>query len=100
MSCAGVGENFRDHYAPRFVAAREAGHRHLNELARGLQPVGEVARWALARKAAILARQSPIAWSTASGRASKGWTQPDLQCVFTPGSYAEGMSRGWTTTPA
>ena len=25
-----------------------------------------------------------------SGRASRGWTQPDLQCVFTPGSYAEG----------
>ncbi len=85
----GVGENFRDHYATRMVMRARPGTATLNELSRGPRLGLEIARWAL-RKPSILAvtpSQVHVFWNARDGR-----DPPDLQCVFTPGSYAEGKT--------
>src|SRR5262249_49490067 len=46
---AGVGENLRDHYAPRFVA-RVKNIDTINERSRGLKLAGEIAKWVFTRK--------------------------------------------------
>src|SRR5262249_47421823 len=53
---SGVGERLQDHYAPRTVA-RVKGITTLNERARGLSLVAEVARWAVTRRGFLA--QSP-----------------------------------------
>jgi choline dehydrogenase len=83
----GVGANFRDHYASRFVMRAKAGVETLNELSKGLRLGLQLARWA-ARRPNILATTPShvhVFW-----KSFEGLDQPDLQCVFTPGSYAEG----------
>jgi choline dehydrogenase len=83
----GVGANFRDHYAARFVMRAKAGVATLNELSRGLKLGAQIARWA-ARRPNILATTPShvhVFW-----KSFEGLDHPDLQCVFTPGSYAEG----------
>lgn len=83
----GVGANFRDHYASRFVMRAKAGVETLNELSRGLRLGLQLARWAT-RQPNILATTPShvhVFW-----KSFEGLDQPDLQCVFTPGSYAEG----------
>jgi choline dehydrogenase len=82
-----VGENFRDHYASRLVMRAKPGTETLNELARGFGLVKQVARWA-AGKPNILATSPShvhLFW-----KSFEGLDEPDLQGVFTPGSYAEG----------
>jgi len=82
-----VGLNFRDHYASRFVMRAKPGVETLNELSRGLRLGGQIARWA-ARRPSILATTPShvhVFW-----KSFEGLDQPDLQCVFTPGSYAAG----------
>jgi choline dehydrogenase len=83
----GVGANFRDHYASRFVMRARPGVETLNELSRGVKLGMQLARWAL-RKPNILATAPShvhVFW-----KSFEGLDQPDLQCVFTPGSYAAG----------
>ena len=82
-----VGENFRDHYASRVVVRAKKVVPTLNEMAKGLRLVGEVAKWALKRPSILSIVPSPVHlfW-----KSFEGLDQPDLQCVFTPGSYAEG----------
>ena len=85
----GVGENFRDHYAVRCVAKARAGTVTLNELSRGPRLVAQVLRWA-ARRPSILATapsQVHVFW-----KSWDGLDAPDLQCVFTPGSYQQGRT--------
>jgi choline dehydrogenase len=83
----GVGSNFRDHYASRFVMRAKAGVTTLNELSRGLGLAGQIARWATGRPNILATTPSHVHvfW-----KSFEGLDQPDLQCVFTPGSYAEG----------
>ncbi len=85
----GVGENFRDHYAVRAVMRAKPGTPTLNELSRGPRLGWQLARWATGRPN-ILA-QSPsqvhVFW-----KSFEGLDAPDLQCVFTPGSYAQGKT--------
>jgi choline dehydrogenase len=83
----GVGENFRDHYASRIVMRARPGVTTLNQLARGLKLAGQVARWATGRPSILATAPSHVHvfW-----KSFEGLDQPDLQCVFTPGSYAEG----------
>ncbi|HEY0418416.1 MAG TPA: GMC family oxidoreductase N-terminal domain-containing protein, partial [Acetobacteraceae bacterium] len=83
----GVGENFRDHYAIRAVVRARPGVRTLNELSRGPRLGLQIARWAVGRPN-ILAQapsQVHVFWKSTEGLAA-----PDLQCVFTPGSYKQG----------
>jgi choline dehydrogenase len=73
--------------AARFVMRAKAGVATLNELSRGLKLGAQIARWA-ARRPNILATTPShvhVFW-----KSFEGLDQPDLQCVFTPGSYAEG----------
>jgi choline dehydrogenase len=71
------------------VVRAKAGAVTLNERSRGPRLVGEVLRWATGRPS-ILA-QSPsqvfLFW-----KSFEGLDEPDLQCVFTPGSYVAGKT--------
>jgi choline dehydrogenase len=83
----GVGANFRDHYASRFVMRAKPGVQTLNQLARGVSLGAQIARWATGRPSILATTPSHVHvfW-----KSFEGLDQPDLQCVFTPGSYAEG----------
>ncbi|MGX9965572.1 GMC family oxidoreductase [Roseomonas sp. F4] len=83
----GVGSNFRDHYASRFVMRARPGVQTLNQLARGASLGAQIARWATGRPSILATTPSHVHvfWKSFAGL-----DQPDLQCVFTPGSYAEG----------
>jgi choline dehydrogenase len=85
----GVGENFRDHYAVRCVMKARAGTVTLNELSRGPRLVGEVMRWAAGRPSILATAPSQVHvfW-----KSWEGLDAPDLQCVFTPGSYQQGRT--------
>ena len=85
----GVGQNFRDHYAIRCVVRAKPGTETLNELSRGPRLVKQLGAWARG-KPNILATapsQVHVFW-----RSWDGADQPDLQCVFTPGSYTPGKT--------
>jgi choline dehydrogenase len=85
----GVGQNFRDHYAVRLVMQAKPGTPTLNELSRGPNLALQIARWAMG-KPNILATapsQVHIFW-----KSWEGADAPDLQCVFTPGSYTQGKT--------
>ncbi len=86
---AGVGENFRDHYAVRVVARAKAGVQTLNELSRGPRLGLQIARWATGRPSILATAPSQVHvfW-----KSFEGLDQPDLQCVFTPGSYKQGAT--------
>jgi choline dehydrogenase len=86
---AGVGQNFRDHYAVRCVMRATAGTVTLNELSRGPRLVGEVMRWATGRPSILATAPSQVHvfW-----KSWEGLDAPDLQCVFTPGSYQQGKT--------
>ena len=83
----GVGSNFRDHYASRFVMRARPGVETLNELSRGLKLGNQIARWAMGKPSILATAPSHVHvfW-----KSFEGLDEPDLQCVFTPGSYAEG----------
>jgi choline dehydrogenase-like flavoprotein len=83
----GVGANFRDHYASRIVMRARPGVVTLNQLSRGLRLGGQIARWGLRRPSILATAPSHVHvfW-----KSWEGLDAPDLQCVFTPGSYAEG----------
>ncbi|MDB5373262.1 MAG: Choline dehydrogenase, partial [Belnapia sp.] len=83
----GVGANFRDHYASRIVMRAKPGAETLNTLARGLRLGMQIARWGLRRPSILATAPSHVHvfW-----KSFEGLDAPDLQCVFTPGSYAEG----------
>lgn len=83
----GVGENFRDHYSVRLVA-RAKGVITMNELARGPRLLGQIARWMLG-KPSILALSPSLVHIFCKSQPTL--EDPDLQGVFTPGSYKNGF---------
>ncbi|MCX7384829.1 MAG: GMC family oxidoreductase N-terminal domain-containing protein, partial [Alphaproteobacteria bacterium] len=84
---AGVGENFRDHYAVRLVA-RAKNVRTMNEMARGLGLVGQIARWAMGKPSIMTLTPSNVYWFWKSNALMDS---PDLQGVFSPASYKAGF---------
>ena len=84
---AGVGENLRDHYAPRFVA-RVKNAATINEKSHGLKLVGEVMKYAVARKGILALNPTLIYVFWKSDEAVDNY---DLQLTFTPASYKEGV---------
>ena len=84
---AGVGENLRDHYAPRFVA-RVKGAETINEKSKGLKLVGEIAKYALGRPS-ILALNPTLIY--VFWKSDPNIENYDLQFTFTPASYKEGV---------
>ncbi len=83
----GVGENLRDHYAPRFVA-RVKNARTINERSHGLNLVGEVLKYALSRKG-ILSLNPTLVY--VFWKSDERVDNYDLQLTFTPASYKEGV---------
>jgi choline dehydrogenase len=84
---AGVGENLRDHYAPRFVA-RVKNAQTINEKSHGLKLVGEVLKYAIARKGILSLNPTLIYVFWKSDERVDNY---DLQLTFTPASYKEGV---------
>ena len=84
---AGVGENLRDHYAPRFVA-RVKNAETINEKSHGLKLVGEVLKYAFTRKGILSLNPTLIYVFWKSDERVDNY---DLQLTFTPASYKEGV---------
>jgi choline dehydrogenase len=83
----GVGENLKDHYAPRFVA-RVKNMETINERVRGLKLASEVAKWVFQRKG-ILSLSPTLVY--AFWRSHPHVANSDIQLTFTPASYLEGV---------
>jgi len=83
----GVGENLKDHYAPRFVA-RVKNIETINERVRGLKLASEVAKWVFQRKG-ILSLSPTLVY--AFWRSNPDIANSDIQLTFTPASYREGV---------
>ena len=83
----GVGQNLRDHYAPR-MTIRVKNIRTINETTRGLSLMGEALKYAVSRKGALSLSPTLIYvfW-----RSHPAVEQSDIQMTFTPASYAEGV---------
>ena len=106
---AGVGENFQDHYFVRLAARLLDGTDTLNTQSRGLRLGKEVLRWCLG-KPSILSWSPSIAYAFLSSQqwsddhriteSSESSTRPDLQFVFSHGSYRPGRVYELDTFPA
>ena len=84
-----AGQNLRDHYAVRFVMRARPGTTTLNQMARGPRLARELVRWVL-RRPSILGTAPSHVHVFANGYDHHA--PPNLQCVFTPGSYAAGRT--------
>ncbi len=84
---AGVGENLRDHYAPRF-SMRVKGIETLNERAKGLNLVGEVVKYLAGGKSIVNLSPSMVYGFWHSDMTQRAL---DLQFIFTPASFKEGQ---------
>ena len=83
----GVGENFRDHYAVRLVA-RVKNTGTMNEIGSGIGLLGQIARWAVGKPSILALTPSNVFWFW---KTQPTMQDPDLQGVFTPGSYKAGF---------
>ena len=79
----GVGENLRDHYAPRF-SGKIKNSKTINELSSGFNLVREAAKYFVGGKSILSLSPSMVYgfWHTDPGSKSN-----DLQFIFTPASY-------------
>ncbi len=91
----GVGENLKDHYAPRFTA-RVKNMTTINEQVTGLPLMREALKWAFARKG-ILGLSPTLVYCF--WRSEPHIANSDLQLTFTPGSYKEGVQGQLETEP-
>jgi choline dehydrogenase-like flavoprotein len=91
----GVGENYRDHFAAR-LKWRVSQPITFNERTRGRRLLGEIARYAVARRGAL---SMPIALGFGFVRSSSRESRPDIQFHFSPASYGQGSSRRLDTSP-
>jgi choline dehydrogenase len=85
----GVGRDFQDHYIAR-VACAVVGAGTLNERSRGLPLLGELVRY-LSTGTGMLTYASSLV--CASARVLDESATPDVQCLFSPGSFAPGQVR-------
>ncbi len=84
----GVGASLQDHFATR-VAHRVVLGRTLNERARGPRLWWEVANWLATGRGVLSLSPAHVG---AFIRSRPGLDAPDLQIVFTPASYSEGVT--------
>jgi len=86
----GVGANLSDHFAVR-VTHRVKDEVSVNQLARGLRLVREVGRFAATGRGALT---FGVTTAMVFCRSREGLASPDLQLLFTPGSYdPDGIGR-------
>lgn len=91
----GVGEGLCDHYAAR-VVHRVTRPETLNEQAFGPRLWWEIARWVVSGKGLLAYSPAHVA---AFLRSDPALEAPDLQIVFTPASYSEGVTGQLQRTP-
>jgi choline dehydrogenase len=93
----GVGENLRDHYAPRMKWSVSRSGLTYNDKARGLGLVWQALRYAVTRKGFLSLPAAPM---RAYVRSREGLESPDLGISFSPFLIAEGVKldkeRGFT----
>ncbi|HEX5319020.1 MAG TPA: GMC family oxidoreductase N-terminal domain-containing protein [Stellaceae bacterium] len=85
----GVGANLNDHYVVR-IAHRVRGAETINQLARGARLLREIARFATLGNGALT---FGVTSAMVFCRSREGLSSPDLQLLFTPASYAQGVFR-------
>jgi choline dehydrogenase len=85
----GVGANLNDHYVIR-VSHRVRDAVTINQLARGARLVREVVKFATVGKGALT---FGVTSAMVFCRSREGLSSPDLQLLFTPASYAQGVFR-------
>jgi choline dehydrogenase len=85
----GVGANLNDHYVVR-VSHRVKDTVTINQLARGLRLAREAVRWATVGNGALT---FGVTSAMVFCRSREGLSSPDLQLLFTPASYAQGVFR-------
>ena len=81
----GVGSNLQDHYVAR-VSHRVKGSISVNRLSRGIRLAREVMRFGLEGRGALT---FGITTAQVFCRSTPEKASPDLQLLFTPGSYDE-----------
>jgi choline dehydrogenase len=83
----GVGENLRDHYAPRF-AVRVKNMDTINERSRGLRLAAEIAKWCVGGTSILGLSPTQVYcfW-----KSEPHLETSDIQLTFTPASYLEGQ---------
>jgi choline dehydrogenase len=79
----GVGGNLSDHFAAR-ITHRVKDEVSVNQLAHGLKLVGEIGRFAVTGRGALT---FGVTTAMVFCRSREGLESPDLQLLFTPGSY-------------
>ena len=79
----GVGANLSDHFAAR-ITHRVKDEVSINQMARGLKLVGEIGRYAATGRGALT---FGVTTAMVFCRSREGLESPDLQLLFTPGSY-------------
>jgi len=79
----GVGANLSDHFAAR-ITHRVKDEVSINQMARGLKLVGEIGRYATTGRGALT---FGVTTAMVFCRSREGLESPDLQLLFTPGSY-------------
>src|SRR5215813_4190625 len=80
---AGVGANLSDHFAAR-ITHRVKDEVSINQMARGLKLVSEIGRYAANGRGALT---FGVTTAMVFCRSREGLDSPDLQLLFTPGSY-------------
>lgn len=83
----GVGENLRDHYAPRFTC-RVKNVETINERVNGPKLAIEIGRWALGKPSLLAIPPTVVYAFWHSGETAE---RSDLQLTFTPATYREGV---------
>jgi choline dehydrogenase len=85
----GVGANLNDHYVVR-VSHRVRDAVTINQLARGLRLAREAVKFATIGNGALT---FGVTSAMVFCRSREGLAAPDLQLLFTPASYAQGVFR-------
>jgi choline dehydrogenase len=83
----GVGENLRDHYAPRF-AARVKNVETINEMTHGPKLIREAFKYMFTRTGVLSLSPTLVYLFWHSGESAES---SDIQISFTPASYNEGI---------
>jgi choline dehydrogenase len=91
----GIGENLRDHYAPR-VSVRVKNIDTINERSRGLRLATEIAKWCVGGKSILGLSPTQVYCFWKSDDALE---TSDIQLTFTPASYLEGQQGQLETEP-
>lgn len=100
----GVGENLQDHYFARLAYRLSDGVDSLNMQARGWRLAREIIRWTL-RRPSILAWSPSVAYAFLNSQSVTSaetdlHSRPDLQFVFSHGSYRPGRIYELDSFPA